>query len=448
MTVSARGSVPPAWFAGCMDALGPFESAPHVATACSGGPDSMALTLLANRWARSRGGRCTALVVDHGMRPESAREAAMVREWLAAAGIDAVTLTREGPPPESNRQAQARHARYALMRRWCREAGVMHLLLGHHSQDQAETLLLRLARGSGVDGLAAMAPVLETADVRLLRPLLDVPAKHLAAFMEAEGQPFLSDPSNKDSAYARVRIRGLLPGLEREGLTVSRLSATARRMARARAALDGAATALLARAAAIYPEGFATLSPGPLYEAPEEVALRALSRLLSCIGGAEYGPRLEHLERLYAWVCNENSTGRGRTRAGGQVSRRGGGFLVCREAKATEEPVAAVDSAVWDRRFRVVAGGRPSKRMRVGRLGQEGWRQLVDERPDLRKSVLPAPVRYTLPAIWVLDEIAAVPHLNYRSGTEYSDTSQETELTFAPGRPLGAAAFVSVTGYP
>ena len=139
-----------------MAAFGPFEAAPHIAVGCSGGPDSMALALLADHWARSRGGGITALVVDHGMRPDSAREAQTVCAWLAEDGIDAVTLTWPGPRPASDRQAAARRARYIRMRRWCREAGVLHLLLGHHRADQAETFLLRLARGSGVDGLAAM----------------------------------------------------------------------------------------------------------------------------------------------------------------------------------------------------------------------------------------------------------------------------------------------------
>lgn len=448
MKTQAHNAFAAAEFTSRMVALGPFEAAPHIAVACSGGPDSMALVLLADHWARSQGGAATALVVDHGMRPDSAQEAEMVGAWLADAGIEAITLTCEGPMPASDRQAMARRARYALMRRWCREAGVLHLLLGHHRRDQAETFLLRLARGSGVDGLAAMAPVRETADVRLLRPLLDVPRERLLAHLEYERRPYVQDPSNEDAAFARVRMRAALPALEREGLTASRLAATARRMARARAALETAATVLLARVAAIYPEGYATVMPASLCSAPEEVALRALSRLLACIGGAEYGPRLVRLERLYGWLVEGRSAGAGRTLAGCRIIWRSGGILICREAAAIQEPVAAAGGAVWDSRFRIAADRSPSSGRRIGRLGRRGWEKLVHECPELRKMGLPAAVRQALPAVWALDEVIAVPHLSYRWNREKPKASPADEIAFQPARPLSAAAFESPAGFP
>ena len=431
-----------------MAALGPFEAAPHVAVACSGGPDSMALALLADGWARSSGGAATALVVDHGMRSNSAQETATVRAWLADAGIAAVTLTWPGPWPLSDRQAAARRARYALMRQWCREMGVLHLLLGHHRQDQAETFLLRLARGSGVYGLAGMARVHEGGDVRLLRPLLDVPRERLLANLKHEGRPYVQDPSNEDFAFARVRMRAALPALEREGLTASRLAATAHRMARARAALEGAATAVLARAATVYPEGYAIVKPAPLCEAPGEVGLRALSRLLSCIGGGEYGPRLERLERLYGWLAGGHAAGAGRTLGGCRIVWRGEGILICREAAAVQDPVAAAAGAVWDGRFRLAAGGGAPSGLRVGGLGRKGWDKLVRARPELRKMHLPAAVRLSLPAVWALDEVIAVPHLSYRRDREDSKASPRDEITFLPARPLSAPAFDSPAGFP
>jgi tRNA(Ile)-lysidine synthase len=448
MKTPAHTPLAPAEFADRMAGLGPFEPAPHIAVACSGGPDSMALALLADHWARSCGGVATALVVDHGMRQDSAQEAETVGAWLAEAGIEAVTLTRPDPGPASDRQAMARRARYALMRGWCRQAGVLHLLLGHHRQDQAETFLLRLARGSGVDGLAAMAPVHETGDVRLLRPLLDVPRKRLRAYLKCEGRPFVQDPSNDDSAFARVRMRTVLPSLEREGLTAARLAATARRMARARAALETAATAVLARAAAVYPEGYATVIPAPLREAPEDVGLRALSRLLSCIGGNEYTPRMERLERLYAWLAEGRSAGAGRTLAGCRIIWRGETILVCREASAVQDPIAALPGAIWDGRFRLAAGGRAPNGSRVGRLGREGWDKLVRERPELRTLNLPAPVRLSLPAVRALDEVIAVPHLSYRWDKGDWKAPAVDDITFLPARPLSAAAFRSPAGFP
>ena len=255
-------------FAALMAALGPYEARPHVVAACSGGADSMALTLLLQEWTRARGGSLTALTVDHRLGPNrrprpgrsrlgSGGAASRMRRWFAR-----IRRSRE-----TCRRRRAEHA-IALLSSWCRERGVLHLVLAHHLEDQAETLLLRLARGSGVDGLAAMAPVSETPTVRLLRPLLTVPKARLGATLEAVGQPHVEDPSNESAAFRRVRLRHASSVLAREGLTAERLAATAARMARARAALDDAAARLLARAAALYPEGYAFLDLAEFRAAP------------------------------------------------------------------------------------------------------------------------------------------------------------------------------------
>ncbi len=156
-TDPCAAAIDAAAFDALMAPLGPFEPAPRIAIAVSGGPDSLALCLLADRWARARGGVAFGLTVDHGLRPESGAEAAQVRRWLAARGMAHRTLRWKGAHPLSAIQEQARAARLALLTGWCRRAGVLHLLLGHQREDQAETALQRLVRGSGIDGLAAMA---------------------------------------------------------------------------------------------------------------------------------------------------------------------------------------------------------------------------------------------------------------------------------------------------
>src|SRR3546814_569603 len=192
----------------------------------------------------SRDGSVIALIVDHRLRPDSAAEARTVAGWLAGRGIACRILTHEGGPPAGNLQSAARAMRYRLLAGWCAAAQVLHLALAHHREDQAETLLLRLARGSGVDGLAAMAPVVELPDLRLLRPLLDVPRGRLKATLDRLGQPFVEDPSNRNHAFSRVRLRVLSPTLAAEGLDTGRLYATARSTGRARDARGGAGTAV------------------------------------------------------------------------------------------------------------------------------------------------------------------------------------------------------------
>jgi tRNA(Ile)-lysidine synthase len=282
------GPLTEAEFATLMRPLGAFEAQPRLAVAVSGGSDSLALTLLLHDWVRRRGGHLTALTVDHGLRPEAAAEARQVARWLKARGIRHRILTWR-PAGEAHRgglQAAARTARYRLLGAWCRANSVLHLALAHHREDQAETLLLRLGRGSGLDGLAAMAAVSEREGVRLIRPLLTIPRVRLAASLRRAGQDWIEDPSNRDPAHARVRVRALMPALAAEGFTAARLAATAAHLGRARAALDDAVADLLAVAAAPSPAGYLLLDPAPLRAASAEVSLRALAHALLAIGGA------------------------------------------------------------------------------------------------------------------------------------------------------------------
>ncbi len=285
-------------FARAMAALGPFEDRPRVAVAVSGGADSMALALLLHDWARARGGEAVALTVDHGLRAAAAAEARQVGRWLRARGVTHRVLRWRGTKPASNVQARARTARYALLEAWCARHGVLHLATAHNLEDQAETFLLRLGRGSGLDGLAAMAPVVERVQMRLIRPLLDVPRARIEATLRAAGQAWVEDPTNRDPAHARVRLRALAPALAAEGLTAERLVATARHLGRARAALDAGLAALLAEAVSVEASGAVVLDRRRLAQAPEEVGLRALARVAQYAGGADYAPRLEALLRL------------------------------------------------------------------------------------------------------------------------------------------------------
>ncbi|MBY0430001.1 MAG: tRNA lysidine(34) synthetase TilS, partial [Rhodospirillales bacterium] len=314
-------------FAGLMPACEPF---PKLAVAVSGGADSMALALLAAEWTAERGGGVTALTVDHGLRPESAAEAAQVGLWLAARGISHAVLRWEGDKPASGVQEAARKARYGLLLDWCRRHGVLHCLLAHHRDDQAETLLLRLSRGSGLDGLAAMAVVSETETARLLRPLLGVPPQRLRATLRARGQDWIEDPGNRNPAFARVRLRGLLPELEPEGLAES-----AAALRQTRCHLETECAALLARHVEPSVLGFAWVAP-EIFSAPRELARRALGRLLACYGGAAYAPRRERLDRLLEEL--RHGLDGARTLGGCMVAPRRGRLLVCREDRNLAPP--------------------------------------------------------------------------------------------------------------
>jgi tRNA(Ile)-lysidine synthase len=394
-------------FAALMARLGPFESRPRLAVAVSGGADSLALALLTAEWAGARGGSATGLTVDHGLRPESAAEAEQTGRWLAAHGIAHAVLAWPGTKPAANLQAAARAARYGLLGEWCRANFVLHLLLAHHRDDQAETLLLRLGRGSGVDGLSAMAAINETAWGRLLRPLLEVPKARLPATLAARGQAeWVSDPSNGDPAYARARLRRLAPAMAAEGLTADRLAATARRLGRARAVLEQAVAAAAVERVVLHPGGWAILAG--LAALPEEIGLRLLARLLLAIGGGAHPPRLDRLERLRQALMAGASA---RTLAGCRMAPLpDGGWLICREAAKTAPPLPleAGQAVVWDGRFRLQAA---VPGLSVGALGVGGWRRATARMRQLPP--VPGPARVALPALYDDAGLCAVPHLGY-----------------------------------
>ena len=428
-------------FAARMARLGGFESKPRLAVGVSGGADSLGLTLLAHDWATQRGGAVLALTVDHGLRPESAGEAERVGRWLAARGIEHAILRWEGSKPSTGIQAAARAARHHLLAERCRTEGVLHLALAHHRDDQAETVLLRFARGSGIDGLAGMAPIRAAGAIRLIRPLLDLPHARLVATCRAFGQEWIEDPSNHNPAYARARLREAEEALAAEGLDSERLADTARRAARARAALETATASLLAEAAEVRPEGWIRLDPKPLLAAAEELGLRALVRCITVVGGAPYHPKAEAAERLYAEVAG--GLGTGKTLGGCRILSRRGALMIAREpAGAIERLTVTPGNPVWwDRRFTVRVEAGTGSAFTVARLGGEGWRMILAVRPDLAARGLPESVRETLPALWDGEGLAAVPTLGFfRKGSALT-----AEAVFTPAVPLAGPAFPVVS---
>ncbi len=428
-------------FSRLMASLGPFEREPRIAVACSGGADSMALAILLWDWARKRGGVAIALIVDHAIRPEAAAEAERTGARLREREIPFHVLRAAGPIPKSGLQSAARRMRYDLLSKWCAANACLHLAVAHHREDQAETVLLRLARGSGAAGLAAMAPVTETDDIRIVRPLLSVQKSRLRATLKRRELSHIDDPSNQNPAFARVRMRALSADLAGQGMTPRRLAATAARMGRARAALEGDVAAVLARAGVLHPQGYCLLSKAIIHAAPEEVGLRALSRTLTCVGGLEYSPRLDSLERLYE-ALQDDSLGGGRTLAGCRVLMRGSMLLVCREPAAAAAVTPARGAVHWDGRFSLAFGACGEGEVR--RLGREGWREVVKKAPALRATSIPAPVRASLPAIWSKRRLSSVPHLGY--SCSQAGGGLPREVFFCPRQPLISARFTLQKG--
>jgi tRNA(Ile)-lysidine synthase len=375
-----------------MAPLGPFTAL--AAVGCSGGADSLALTRLADRWARARGGAILALIVEHGLRPESVAEAKATAAALTARGIAARILPL-ALPAGPRLQERARAARRAALLGACQEAGAPHLLLAHHAEDQAETILFRALRGSGARGLAGMAPVTMAPEALILRPLLGQPKARLAACLEGWGVLPVEDPSNRNPRFARARLRDAGAGALEAGAFAHR---------RARHAAEEAAR--LAAAMRLLPEGCAELDPVALGQ--DRVARRLMAALIRAIGGRAHAPPEAAVAALLA---------RGAGTLGGARWLKGGRWLV-REA-ATGGWDAA--TGLWDGRFRAAP---PPAGHRWGALGADAARF----RSRFRH--LPSAALAALPALRREGDgmLALVPHLAYHaSGSEVSEP-----LHFAP----------------
>ncbi len=286
--------------------LMPHLDAPRIAVAVSGGADSMCLVLLANAWAKANGKKCVALTVDHGLRKESAAEAAQVAEWMRQYRIEHYILPWQGRKPTANVQAEARETRYRLMSEWCHEYKITHLLLAHHQDDQAETFLLRLGRGSGVDGLSGISEISQMRGITLVRPLLSVSKARLIDTLKAQKQEWVEDTSNQDTKHARNRMRRLMPALAEEGLTPERLAGTAHCMQRARRALESFTRQHL-KSAVEWVGETARIDMPTLLATEEEITLRALAHTIRRIGGEDHAPRLEDLERLLSHLKKQDA---------------------------------------------------------------------------------------------------------------------------------------------
>jgi tRNA(Ile)-lysidine synthase len=311
----------------------PWKAVPAVVLAVSGGPDSVALLWLAARWRRKlkRGPRLIAVTVDHGLRKEAAREAREVKRLARTLGVEHRTLRWTGTKPKTGVPAAAREVRYRLLAKAARAGGATHVATAHTSDDQAETLLMRLLRGSGVAGLAAMAAETERDGVLLARPLLEISKAELIATLEAAGIAYADDPTNRDTAFTRPRLRALMPVLAEEGADVRTLSRLASRLARANAAVE-----VLADGAERYLGLTDRGGPRGGYDArafaalPEEIRLRLLRRAIDRHG--HEGPaELGKIEVLLAAVDRAIAEGQSRlkqTLAGAAISLSRGRILI------------------------------------------------------------------------------------------------------------------------
>jgi len=390
-----------------------------LALAVSGGPDSLALMHLAAEWRGERGAgpELHVLTVDHKLREGSRGEALMVGRLAARLGLPHAILAWEGGGEGRNAlQARARAARYDLMTAYCHANGIPALATAHTLDDQAETFLMRLKRGSGLDGLAAIPLTGAWSGIVIERPLLEMPKARLIATLEARGVGYASDPSNADQRFERVRVREQKDALAALGLTPEAIALSARRLRRARAALDHATDQFLASASEVSGAGFALIDREALLTAPQEIALRGLARLIAKVGGGEEPVRLVKLEALLASLGAKPGKAHtlGRCRIGPHKGRLG----IFREMRKGRLPTLSLEPgtrALWDNRFSIELGAEARGPITVMALGEQGLRDLQDDSSVV--SALPRLAGCTLPACFRGKKLLGLPLLASLSGS-------------------------------
>jgi tRNA(Ile)-lysidine synthase len=361
--------------------------------ALSGGGDSVALLHLMIK----AGITVEAVTIDHGLRPESAAEAAAMAKLCATLGVPHSIRAWADGPGQGNLMDQARRARMGLIRDWAVERHLRCVALGHTRDDQAETLLMGLARSAGIDGLSGMRPQWEEAGIRFIRPLLGAGRQELRDWLRAEGVDWIDDPTNEDDRYARVKARQALAALSPLGITPEGLAEVAGHLASVRAALVAGVAEAASRV--IREEaGSLRIDRAAMMALPDEVQRRLIVAALVWVSGADYAPRAESVARVLTAVA----AGKDATLWGCRIKAGGGQATVLREAKAVANTACACDQP-WDGRWMVTGPVLLGAELRA--LGAAGLRAC----PHWRDAGLPRDVLAVTPAVWQGDQLISAP---------------------------------------
>ncbi len=363
---------------------------PAIGVAVSGGGDSMALMHMMAEWGRGR--RIMTATVDHGLRPESAAEARQVGRAARALGLPHATLTWQRGTETGNLMANARDARLRLLAGWAQRNDLSAVALGHTSDDQAETLMMRLARGSGIDGLASMAEWRDRFGIRWMRPLLGVGRQALRDWLRLRDVAWIDDPSNEDDDFDRIRIRKAIAAM---GLDIPALARAANHIGEARDALSHYAAH--AAREAVARDGSLTLPRRDYLDAPPEIRRRLIVAACRWITGGDYPPRRNTV--LHA--LNAIATGHRVTLDGALIEPAGDRIRLFRETAAALRTPDALEDGVWDNRWEVrgLKSGQHVAALGLGEVARVKWRLAGLARDEAAAT----------PAIWEGDRLVAAP---------------------------------------
>ncbi|MGH1418724.1 MAG: tRNA lysidine(34) synthetase TilS [Hyphomicrobiaceae bacterium] len=437
------------------DLFSPLKAFDGLVIAVSGGADSMALLHLLAQWRaqlftqeRAPAPVFVVATVDHGMRPEAKDEALFVAQCAMALGLDHETVEWSEEKPTSGLQDGARVARYRLLE----EVGVKHwptgqvgVVTAHTRDDQVETFMMRLARGSGLEGLAGMEGLRQLSPlthVKLLRPFLTLSKAQLVATLKAKEHKWIEDPSNQDQRFERVRWRRHRKVFDELGLTDEALAKSITRLRRADAAIEAGVTEMARAVDLNLHHGlFASFGAPVFANQSSELRVRFLSRLLRAYGGQLLPPRLMKVEALVHRLATHIDPDQEvrETLGGCIIQKRGREISVMREP--SRRPLPSIElpcgaTKIWDHRFRVSCARQETGAIVVQALGREGKDQLVTASGEVKDSLAVAPttdVAATLPGFWRDGQLVSVPIFNDLRGLDDDrhEASYRAEFIFS-----------------
>lgn len=377
---------------------------PRLGVAVSGGGDSVALMHLLAEIAADEGTDLYAATVDHGLRPEAAEEAQIVARQAADLGLKHDVLKWQGWDGSGNLQDQARQARYALLTQWARANSIPAIALGHTADDQAETVLMRLARSAGVTGLAAMPNSHVRAGITILRPMLETTRHSLRVYLSDKGLNWIEDPSNQDKRFDRIKARKALADLSPLGITPETLSRVASNLSQARKALDLFTQESARKVTGVF-DGDVCVDRTAFQTLPAEIKRRLLVGILGWISGPGYPPRQSAVDQAVEALDN----GQAGSLSGCLLVPQAANTWICREFQAVAN-LKARPAARWDARW--ILSGPGADGFEIRALGEAGLASV----PDWRAAGRPRLALQSSPAIWHGDELQAAPLAGFPNG--------------------------------
>ena len=382
-----------------------------IGLAVSGGGDSLALLYLSADWAIKNGRRVKSATVDHGLRSESQSECAYVKELSGELLIEHTTLNWL-ENPSGNMQKSARDARHRLLTQWATENNLSVVLLGHTLEDNAETIMIRLIRGSGIDGLTGISKSIKINNLAIFRPLLEISRENLRNYLTFKNVTWIDEPSNLDERFQRVKIRKLFPQLLDLGLTPSKLVGIAQHMARAKEAINSEVLGFARNSVKQKAWGDLEIDQEAFMELSAEYQFRLLSAALRWISGNVYRPRLRSLKMLLNSLIEPEKFS-GFSLMGCIIKCRRGTIVLTREFSALpKQQTIQKTEFIWDKKWNVKVDPCTVSLLMIGPLGQNGLAQIKME----NRGSIPFNALKTSVALFKKDQVHCVPMLSYGSG--------------------------------